>query len=291
VRKYFRVKNFEKLQNYKDRSPPWIRLYNDILEDYEFGTMPDSSKAHLMLIWLLASRIGNRLPLDEKWIGAKIQSSEKVDLRELFKRDFLEEIVEENQCDSNAPSEEQEPASKLQASCKQDACLETERETEERREEKSIVELPTVALAEVKQDLAEEVFAYWQEKCGHPKSKLDKTRRKAIEARIAEGYSIERIKQAIRGINFSPHNMGKNDTGTVFDDIELICRTGANVDRFAEKEEANGKARERPQASENFKQRASGIASFIELRKAQRGDLREGDGESAYAVQGAGNSS
>ena len=58
------VKNFEQYQHYKDRKPPWIKLYNDVLDDYAFEVMPDASKAHLMLIWLLASRTDNRIPND-----------------------------------------------------------------------------------------------------------------------------------------------------------------------------------------------------------------------------------
>src|SRR5690606_19747530 len=34
---YLTVKNFERFQHYKDRNPPWIKLYNDLLDDYEFG--------------------------------------------------------------------------------------------------------------------------------------------------------------------------------------------------------------------------------------------------------------
>ncbi len=87
-------------------------------------------------------------------------------------------------------------------------------------------------------DLVEEIFAYWQTELKHPQSKLDKERKKAIKSRLAEGYAVDRIKQAIRGIKKCPHNMGQNDRNTKFDDIELICRSGANVDRFADAESA-----------------------------------------------------
>lgn len=79
-----------------------------------------------------------------------------------------------------------------------------------------------------------EVFEFWKVELNHPKSILDEKRRKAIMARLLEGYSVERIKEAIVGIQRSPHNMGANDEGKIFDDIELICRSGANVDRFAD---------------------------------------------------------
>lgn len=83
-------------------------------------------------------------------------------------------------------------------------------------------------------DVVFEIFKYWQAELQHPHSVLDDKRHKVITARIKEGYTKERIMQAIRGIKLSPHNMGQNDRNTKFDDIELICRTGANVDRFAD---------------------------------------------------------
>ena len=58
---FFNVKNWDGLQHYKDRAPPWIKLYNHLLDDYEFACLQDASKLHLMLIWLLASRNSNRL--------------------------------------------------------------------------------------------------------------------------------------------------------------------------------------------------------------------------------------
>ena len=78
---FFRVKNWERFQHYGDRrAPPWIKLYNDLLENYEFAALPDASKAHVVAIWLLASRSGNRIPADPKWVAARINATEPVDL-------------------------------------------------------------------------------------------------------------------------------------------------------------------------------------------------------------------
>lgn len=85
----FSVKNFEKFQHYKDRSPPWIKLYNELLDDYEFGRLQDASKLHLVLIWLLASRSENKLPYDPAWIGKRINASETVNLDALCAAGFI----------------------------------------------------------------------------------------------------------------------------------------------------------------------------------------------------------
>lgn len=83
------VKNFEKYQHYKDRTPPWIKLYNDLLDDYEFGSLPDATKWHLIAIWLLASRSDNRIPYDEAWISRRINANGNLDLARLINSGFL----------------------------------------------------------------------------------------------------------------------------------------------------------------------------------------------------------
>jgi hypothetical protein len=85
----FSVRNFDKFQHYKDRSPPWIKLYNELLDDYEFGLLPDASKMHLIAIWLLASRSDNKIPYDSAWISRRINATEKVNLQVLVDRGFI----------------------------------------------------------------------------------------------------------------------------------------------------------------------------------------------------------
>lgn len=117
---HFSVKNFDELQHYKDRNPPWIKFYNASLDDYEIGLLPDASKAHLFAIWLLASRYNNQIPYDADWVGRRINASEPVDLPLLAKHGF---IVPDQDC------------SNMLASRKQDAIPEKEkRESREERE-------------------------------------------------------------------------------------------------------------------------------------------------------------
>lgn len=85
----FSVKNFDRFQHYKDRAPPWIKLYNELLDDYEFGALPDASKMHLVAIWLLASRSENKIPFDPEWVSRRINATEKVDLKLLAQKGFI----------------------------------------------------------------------------------------------------------------------------------------------------------------------------------------------------------
>lgn len=122
----FSVKNFDKFQHYKDRSPPWIKLYNELLDDYEFGRLQDASKMHLIAIWLLASRSDNVLPYDPEWIARRINATSKVNLDQLVEAGFIV---------PNQPLHKPEQvASTLQAKC-----LTRDRGETEGEREKNIV--------------------------------------------------------------------------------------------------------------------------------------------------------
>jgi hypothetical protein len=131
--KTFSVKNFQRFQHYKDRAPPWIKLYNELLDDYEFGRLPDASKMHLIAIWLLASRSDNKIPYDAAWVARRINANTKVDLTLLACAGFI--VV-----DQQVQGVEQDASSTL-ADCKQDACPEGE-ERRERVETEEIAASP-----------------------------------------------------------------------------------------------------------------------------------------------------
>lgn len=50
-----KIKNWERFQHYKDRNPPWIKLYHDLLDDREFFALSPPAARLLILLWLLAS--------------------------------------------------------------------------------------------------------------------------------------------------------------------------------------------------------------------------------------------
>jgi hypothetical protein len=89
MNEFLSVRNFAAHQHYKDRSPPWIKLHAKVLTDYEFSCLPDASKAHLMLIWVLASKLDNRIPNDAAWIGRQIGATSPVDIQVLVNHGFL----------------------------------------------------------------------------------------------------------------------------------------------------------------------------------------------------------
>jgi uncharacterized protein YdaU (DUF1376 family) len=76
------------------------------------------------------------------------------------------------------------------------------------------------------------VFKYWQEVMGHSGARLVAKRTRAISDRLREGYTVDQLKLAIDGCKASEWHQGKNDAGTVYDEITLICRDGPKVEDF-----------------------------------------------------------
>ncbi|WP_010598993.1 hypothetical protein [Rickettsiella massiliensis] len=85
--------------------------------------------------------------------------------------------------------------------------------------------------------LCEQLFKHWQQTMNHPKAKLDKKRRKTINQAL-ETYTVEDLKKAIDGCSKTAFNMGQNDNKQRYDDIELILRDSAHIDRFIHQSEA-----------------------------------------------------
>jgi len=76
------VPNLERWQHYKDRKPPWIKLYSAALDDYEFTKLPDSARFHLLGIWLLASQLDNKLPDDAAWLQRRLHATSEINIQQ-----------------------------------------------------------------------------------------------------------------------------------------------------------------------------------------------------------------
>ena len=104
---YLRVKNWGEFQHYKDRLPPWIKLHRALLTDYDFCHLPDETKGHLLMAWLLASQMDGRLPDDARWIAARIGANKPVNLALLIETGWLvreEEAAQEQKRATKAES-------------------------------------------------------------------------------------------------------------------------------------------------------------------------------------------
>ena len=85
------------------------------------------------------------------------------------------------------------------------------------------------------------VFQHWQQKLNHPHAKLTPERQRKITAAL-KNYSAASLCLAIDGCAVTPHNMGQNDRGEVYDDISLIVRDAVHIERFIRNAAAPPKA-------------------------------------------------
>ena len=71
-----RVKGWSKFQHFKDRKPPWIKLYRDILDDMEWHELEPVAAKALVMIWLIASENDGELP-PLKTLAFRLRMTEK----------------------------------------------------------------------------------------------------------------------------------------------------------------------------------------------------------------------
>lgn len=78
----------------------------------------------------------------------------------------------------------------------------------------------------------QKIFDFWRTTMHHPDAKLTGDRRRVIGARLADGYSVDQICQAITGCSKSAFHMGDNDRNRTYDGLHLICRSGEKLEEF-----------------------------------------------------------
>lgn len=79
-----RVKNWNKFQHFKDRKPPWIKLYRDILDDVNWHELDPVAAKALVMIWVIASEDGGELP-NNKTLAFRLRLPEKTTVQLLNK--------------------------------------------------------------------------------------------------------------------------------------------------------------------------------------------------------------
>jgi hypothetical protein len=122
-----KVKKWNMFQHYKNRRPPWIRLYRDLLDDPEFHALSGDQAKSLVLLWLIASE-------DETKEG-ELPSVKKLAFRLRMSESKMLNIINGlthwvDTSDSNPPADRSQYASNTLASSLQDAIPESESEGE-----------------------------------------------------------------------------------------------------------------------------------------------------------------
>lgn len=131
--KFIEVRNWSKYQHYKDRNPPWVKLYTSWSDDYEWSCWSDASKLLAICIVMLAGRVQNRIPLDPAWIQQRCGLKKTPDLSELFAVEFIQEIQEVRSPEQDAST----PLAGCEQSDSDSLALARSRETETDRGRKA----------------------------------------------------------------------------------------------------------------------------------------------------------
>lgn len=71
-----RIKNWNKFQHFKDRRPPWVKLYRDLLDDMEWHQLEPRAAKTLVMLWLIASENDGELP-EAKTLAFRLRTTER----------------------------------------------------------------------------------------------------------------------------------------------------------------------------------------------------------------------
>ncbi len=72
-----KIKNWTKFQHFKDRRPPWIKLYRDILDDVKWFELDAKLAKILVMLWLIASEEKDGELPDCKTLAFRLRLTEK----------------------------------------------------------------------------------------------------------------------------------------------------------------------------------------------------------------------
>lgn len=75
---YLQIAHWDTFQHYKKRNPPWVKLYNDLLDNDRFECLHDDSKLLYFCLLMFASRRENKIKLDLQWLQRKLPLSKVI---------------------------------------------------------------------------------------------------------------------------------------------------------------------------------------------------------------------
>ncbi len=111
---FYKIKNWEQYQHYKDRNPPWIKLYikgeDDVLRSDDWLMANDNTKLLMIACMMIAGQKDGLIPNRPLYIQKYANLGFLPDFKPLVESGFL--VPDTPECDDNVKS--------LLASCQQD---------------------------------------------------------------------------------------------------------------------------------------------------------------------------
>jgi len=234
----------------------WLRLYTSVLDDPKVQRLPgDQFKGWVNLLALTKENDGLLPSVEDIAFRLRMSDGEAEGLIEtLVSRGLLETDGERltphnwngRQYKSDVSTERVQRFRETKRNVSETPQIQSQiqnTESEEETEPEPCGAIAPVVCASFASSASADVaavFAYWQTAMNHPQAKLTPKRRKLIAARLKD-YTLIEIQRAIDGCRASPFHMGQNETGTVYDDIELICRNGEKLESFISRSNGNGR--------------------------------------------------
>lgn len=86
---FYEVANWKEYQHYKDRNPPWVRLYYSLLTSETWVVSDDAGRALMVAVMLVASRNEGRIPSDPNYIRKLATLNTAPDFAPLVASGFL----------------------------------------------------------------------------------------------------------------------------------------------------------------------------------------------------------
>ena len=169
-----RIKNWNRFQHFRDRKPPWIKLYRDLLDDRDWHNLEPKAAKMLVMLWLLASENEGMLP-DLETIAFRLRLSVqqvKHDISRLYQwleQDDIKPISGRYQDDALERETERETEGEKPSAKKTASRLPSDWEPSEEliafaRKERPDLNLRTTVMS---------FMNYWHSKAGQDATKLD----------------------------------------------------------------------------------------------------------------------
>lgn len=102
IKAVLRVKDWKRFQHYKHRSPPWIKLHREILDNRDFQDLTAEAAIILVNFWLLASENEGSISYDSGVLAWRLRKPIQV-VREAIQLLIRSGFVEATGPDASAP--------------------------------------------------------------------------------------------------------------------------------------------------------------------------------------------
>lgn len=188
-----RIKDWGSFQHFKDRSPPWVKLYRGLIDDKEWHDLDPRAAKTLVLLWLIASEYHGNLPPVGK-LAFRLRMNEAQIAEDLSKLSHWVEGIDIDPISDRHQDETHPGGPETTADVSEHQERETEGETETETEAKRLAKLDRdrltterlIAAEAARKDYFEEFWKAYPKKVGKDEARKCFEKRKPSRALLDE---------------------------------------------------------------------------------------------------------